>query len=53
KAIEAYEKTISIKPGFIRAYQSIGLAYEGKGLRDEAVKYFKKALEKEEKKAKY
>ena len=49
KAIEAYTKVVALNPDFVKAYQSLGLAYEGKGQRAEAVKYFKKALEKEEK----
>ncbi|MEI6305353.1 MAG: tetratricopeptide repeat protein, partial [Deltaproteobacteria bacterium] len=44
-AIEAYLKTIGLRPSFVKAYQSLGFAYEAKGMRDEAVKYFKKSLE--------
>ena len=47
-AIEAYQKTISFSPDFVKAYQSLGFAYESKGMRDEAVKYFKKAIDMEE-----
>ena len=49
-AIKAYLKTIGLKPDYVKAYQSLGLTYEAKGMRDEAVKYFKKSLEVEQKK---
>lgn len=47
-AIKAYHKTIGLRPDHVNAYQSLGFAYEAQGLRDEAVKYFKKSMDIEQ-----
>jgi tetratricopeptide (TPR) repeat protein len=45
-AIEAFEKVVGIDPDNREAMRSLGLAYEGQGLRDRAVEQFDRYLEK-------
>ena len=43
-AVEFYQKTISIKPDHVDAYNNMGNALKGHGKIDEAIEAYKKAL---------
>lgn len=45
-AIEAFEKVLEINPGNKEAMRSLGLAYEGQGLKDKSIDQFDRYLEK-------
>ncbi|MEK7433935.1 MAG: tetratricopeptide repeat protein, partial [Cyanobacteriota bacterium] len=45
KAIEFYNKSISINPNFYNAYNNLGNVYKAKEEYDKAIEYHKKALE--------
>ncbi len=44
-AIEAFEKVLEINPDNREAMRSLGLAYEGQGLKDKAIDQFDRYLE--------
>jgi superkiller protein 3 len=44
EAIEETQKTIDLSPGFVRAYENMGLCYEGKYRQDEAERWYQKAI---------
>ena len=44
EAVEAYKKSISLKPDFAEAYNNIGTAHKEKGKLEEAIEAYKKAL---------
>lgn len=44
KAIEAFEKSISINPNFADAHNNLGLAYQTQGKPDKAIDAFNKAI---------
>ena len=44
EAIEAYKKTISLKPDYAQAYNNIGNALQGQGKLDEAIEVYKKCI---------
>ncbi|MCF7871084.1 MAG: tetratricopeptide repeat protein [Candidatus Omnitrophica bacterium] len=43
-ALPFYQKAVAIDPGYVQAYNDLGVVYEMKGALDEAEKYYKKAL---------
>ena len=43
EAIEQFRKTLEIDPKFATAHQFIGLAYEGKGMWEEAIREFQES----------
>lgn len=45
ESIEESKKVIAIAPSFVRAYENLGLCYEGRYQRDEAEKWYRKAIE--------
>jgi len=47
ESIEETQKTISLAPGFVRAYENMGLCYEGKYRLDEAEHWYREAIEKD------
>ena len=47
EAIEETQKTIDLAPEFVRAYENMGLCYEGKYRKDEAERWYLKAIEAE------
>ena len=47
EAIEETQKTIDLSPGFVRAYENMGLCYEGKYRKDEAERWYLKAIDAE------
>ena len=44
EAIEESKAVIAINPSFVRAYENLGLGYEGRYERDEAEKWYRKAI---------
>ncbi|MEE9217825.1 MAG: tetratricopeptide repeat protein [Acidobacteriota bacterium] len=44
-AIEAFIRSVELKPDFAEAYNNLGLAYSKRRQSDESVRYFQKALE--------
>ena len=44
EAIEAYKKTISLKPDYVEAYSNMGVALRNQGKLDEAIDAYKKAI---------
>ena len=44
EAIEAYEKSVSLKPNYTEAYDNMGVALKNIGKLDEAIKAHKKAI---------
>ena len=44
EAIDAYKKTISLKPDYVEAYSNMGVAYRNMGKPDEAIDAYKKAI---------
>jgi superkiller protein 3 len=47
EAIEESNKTIALAPGFVRAYENLGLCYEGKYETAEAIRWYLKAIEQQ------
>ena len=47
EAIEESNKAISLSPGFVRAYENVGLCYEGKYDPQEAERWYLKAIDRE------
>jgi tetratricopeptide (TPR) repeat protein len=47
EAIEESQKVISLAPGFVRAYENLGLCYEGKYSAEEAKRWYLKAIDVE------
>jgi tetratricopeptide (TPR) repeat protein len=47
EAIEESNKAISLAPGFVRAYENLGLCYEGKHDLTEAERWYLKAIDRE------
>lgn len=45
EAIAEGKKTIELAPSFIRAYENLGLCYEGMYQRDEAKEWYRKAID--------
>jgi len=45
EAIEETQKTIDLSPDFVRAYENMGLCYEGKYRLDEAKRWYLKAID--------
>jgi tetratricopeptide (TPR) repeat protein len=45
EAIEETQKTLDLSPGFVRAYENMGLCYEGKYRQDEAKRWYLKAID--------
>lgn len=45
ESIEESRKAVAINPSFVRAYENMGLCYEGRYQRDEAEKWYRKAIE--------
>jgi|GEM_PF-615118 len=50
-AISEAERAIKLHPGYVKAYDNLGLCYEGLGERDKAMEYYLKAIELNEKQA--
>ncbi|MBC7853893.1 MAG: tetratricopeptide repeat protein, partial [Pirellulaceae bacterium] len=46
RAIPRFEKAIELNPSFVRAHDSLGLTYEAVSNFDEAVRYYRLAMEK-------
>ena len=44
EAIEAYNKSISLKPDYAEAYSNMGLALKDQGKLDEAIEAYNKAI---------
>jgi tetratricopeptide (TPR) repeat protein len=44
EAIEESQKVVSLAPGFVRAYENLGLCYEGKYQLEEAKRWYLKAI---------
>ena len=44
EALDAYKKTISLKPDYAEAYSNMGVAYRNMGKPDEAIDAYKKAI---------
>ncbi len=47
ESIEETNKAIALAPGFVRAYENLGLCYEGKHNPEEAEKWYLKAIDLE------
>ncbi len=47
EAIEESNKAITLAPGFVRAYENLGLCYEGKHDQEEAERWYRKAIDRE------
>ena len=47
ESIEESMKTISLAPGFVRAYENLGLCYDGKHEIDEAERWYLKAIDQQ------
>lgn len=47
EAIEESKKAVSLAPGFVRAYENLGLCYEGKYQLEEAKRWYLKAIDVE------
>ncbi len=47
ESIEETNKAISLAPGFVRAYENLGLCYEGKHEEAEAERWYLKAIDRE------
>jgi tetratricopeptide (TPR) repeat protein len=47
EAIEETNKAITLAPGFVRAYENLGLCYEGKHDSAEAERWYRKAIDLE------
>jgi tetratricopeptide (TPR) repeat protein len=45
EAISNYKKAISIDPDFVEVYFNLGTTFQELGQLDNAVKYYKKAIE--------
>ncbi len=45
ESIEETQKTIELAPDFVRAYENMGLCYEGKYRKDEAERWYLKAID--------
>ncbi len=45
EAIQESQKTISLAPGFVRAYENLGLCYEGRYQQEDAERSYRKAIE--------
>ena len=45
ESIQESQKTISLAPGFVRAYENLGLCYEGRYQQEEAERSYRKAIE--------
>jgi superkiller protein 3 len=45
EAIKETQKTIDLSPGFVRAYENMGLCYEGEHRQDEAERWYLKAID--------
>ena len=44
RAIAQYQKTLEMDPSFARAYVTLGSAYGQKGMHEEAISMFQKAI---------
>ena len=44
KAIEAYNKALSLKPDYAKAYNNMGVVLKDQGKLEEAIEAYKKAL---------
>jgi tetratricopeptide (TPR) repeat protein len=47
ESIEESNKAIALAPGFIRAYENLGLCYEGKHDQAEAERWYRKAIDQQ------
>ena len=47
ESIEESNKAIALAPGFVRAYENLGLCYEGKHDQAEAERWYRKAIDQE------
>jgi tetratricopeptide (TPR) repeat protein len=47
EAIEESMRAIALAPGFVRAYENLGLCYEGKHNQEEAERWYRKAIDHE------
>jgi tetratricopeptide (TPR) repeat protein len=47
EAIEESNKAIALAPGFVRAYENLGLCYEGKHDQAEAERWYRKAIDQQ------
>jgi len=47
EAIAETQKTVDLAPSFVRAYENMGLCYEGKYRLDEAERWYRKAIDLE------
>jgi tetratricopeptide (TPR) repeat protein len=47
EAIEETNKAITLAPGFVRAYENLGLCYEGKHDLAEAERWYRKSIDRE------
>lgn len=45
ESIRESQKTISLAPGFVRAYENLGLCYEGRYQQEDAERSYRKAIE--------
>jgi len=45
EAIEEAKKTVALAPSFVRAYENLGLCYEGKRMLEDAERSYRKAIE--------
>ena len=44
EAIEAYKKSISLKPNYAEVYNNLGVVFQSQGKCDEAIKVYDKAI---------
>ena len=44
EAVEAYKKSVSIKPDFAEGYNNLGVAFRNQGKLDESVKTYEKSI---------
>jgi tetratricopeptide (TPR) repeat protein len=47
EAIEESNKAITLAPGFVRAYENVGLCYEGKHEPEEAERWYRKSIDRQ------
>jgi tetratricopeptide (TPR) repeat protein len=47
EAIEESKRAIALAPGFVRAYENLGLCYEGKHDQAEAERWYREAIDRE------
>jgi len=47
EAIDEGKKTVALQPTFVRAYENLGLCYEGKRMLDDAERNYRKAIDLE------